>query len=615
MLKKEDIICISSIDWDFLWQGHQEIMTRLARGGNMVLFVENTGVRIPTIKDFKRIKSRILNWKKGIHGIRKVEDGLYVYSPLVLPFPYFRIARFLNKKIMFSVFFKWLKTIGFSEPIVWTFLPTGLSLDLVSEIGPKVLIYYCIDLFQASSKDAKKIKHTEHLMLKKADLVFVTSQELFNYCARYNKNVHYFPFAVNIENFTKALEEDRKAPADLKKVKKPIAGYSGGIHKWIDFDLVREAALKNKDATFVFCGPVQTDVSKIKGLPNVAFLGQKTPDELPLYVREFDVALIPYRITDYTRNVYPTKLNEYLSLGKHVISTNLPEVIKFNREMGDIVKIVFGKGNFADTVARMLKEPVSEDEKARAINIARKNSWSDRIEEMSALIEGASYAKGKEREKTWKANLSRLYKKTKKSLVPLVATGIIAYMLIFYTPLLWFLASPLRISGIPRKADVIMALGAGVGESGKIGQGYEERVDSAVTLYKKEFADKIIYSSGYRYLMKEAQVMKVLSVFMGVEEDDIIIDKGPINTYEMVTHLREFMDENNWKSAIVISSPYHMRRLRLLCNKYLKDKKIYLVPVEKNSFYARGRRVKMKQINGIIHEYLAILYYRLRGYL
>jgi len=263
----------------------------------------------------------------------------------------------------------------------------------------------------------------------------------------------------------------------------------------------------------------------------------------------------------------------------------------------------------------MLKQPMSEDERERAINIAKKNSWSGRIEKMSALIENMAHERRQEREKTWKVNLSHLYKKTKKSLIPLAGTVFIAYVLIFYTPLLWFLASPLRISDVPRKADVIMALGGGVGESGKVGQGHEERVDSAVRLYREGFADKIIYSSGYRYIMKEAQVMKVLSVFMGVEEDDIIVDKGPINTYTMVRHLEEFMDENNWKSAIVISSPYHMRRLKLLCDKYLKGKKIYLVPVKKSSFYARGRRVKIKQINGIIHEYLGILYYKVRGYL
>ena len=99
MIKNEDIICISSIDWDFIWQGHQEIMTRLARNGNRVLFIENTGVRTPNFRDLGRIKSRISNWKRGIHGIRKIENGLYVYSPIVLPFPYWKVARFINKRL------------------------------------------------------------------------------------------------------------------------------------------------------------------------------------------------------------------------------------------------------------------------------------------------------------------------------------------------------------------------------------------------------------------------------------------------------------------------------------------------------------------------------------
>jgi len=52
MLINENIICISSIDWDFIWQGHQEIMATFTRNGNRVLFIENTGVRtltLPTI--------------------------------------------------------------------------------------------------------------------------------------------------------------------------------------------------------------------------------------------------------------------------------------------------------------------------------------------------------------------------------------------------------------------------------------------------------------------------------------------------------------------------------------------------------------------------------------
>ncbi len=82
-----NIICISTIDWDFVWQGHQEIMSTLAREGHRVLFIENTGVRSVTLKDLPRLRHRLLNWRRGIKGVRKVMDNVYVYAPLVLRFP------------------------------------------------------------------------------------------------------------------------------------------------------------------------------------------------------------------------------------------------------------------------------------------------------------------------------------------------------------------------------------------------------------------------------------------------------------------------------------------------------------------------------------------------
>ncbi|MBM4134768.1 MAG: glycosyltransferase family 1 protein, partial [Nitrospira sp.] len=104
---KDDIVCISTIDWDFVWQGHQEIMSTFARAGHRVLFIENTGVRRPTLKDLPRIRKRIANWRAGIYGIRRLMDNLYVYSPLVLPFPYSRVARFINRLIMVMTLRSW----------------------------------------------------------------------------------------------------------------------------------------------------------------------------------------------------------------------------------------------------------------------------------------------------------------------------------------------------------------------------------------------------------------------------------------------------------------------------------------------------------------------------
>jgi len=85
MLKNKNIICISSIDWDFVWQGHQEIMSTFAKNGNRVLFIENTGVRAPTFKDMPRIRKRMINWAKSIKGFRRETDSLYIYSPIIFP--------------------------------------------------------------------------------------------------------------------------------------------------------------------------------------------------------------------------------------------------------------------------------------------------------------------------------------------------------------------------------------------------------------------------------------------------------------------------------------------------------------------------------------------------
>ena len=76
MLTGQDILCISSIDWRFIWQGHQEIMSTLAANGNRVLFIENTGIRAPTIRDLPRLRQRLGNWWRGTKGLQREGENL-----------------------------------------------------------------------------------------------------------------------------------------------------------------------------------------------------------------------------------------------------------------------------------------------------------------------------------------------------------------------------------------------------------------------------------------------------------------------------------------------------------------------------------------------------------
>ena len=136
-------------------------------------------------------------------------------------------------------------------------------------------------------------------------------------------------------------------------------------------------------------GPEQTDLSRSRAAPNVHLLGMKPHPELPRYVKAFDVGLVPYRLTEYTANVYPTKLNEYLVMGIPVVATDLPEIRRFNAEHGDIVSVA----GDADGVRRRRfarrSRGSSPAERERRIAVAHGNSWASRIAAMTALIDEA----------------------------------------------------------------------------------------------------------------------------------------------------------------------------------------------------------------------------------
>lgn len=614
MLKNENIICISSIDWDFIWQGHQEIMTALARNGNRVLFIENTGVRAPGIRDIQRIKKRIKNWFKGVKGIRKEADNLYIFSPLILPFPYFWIARWINRRLIFRILERWMKVMDFSDVIAWTFLPTPLSVDIIDNLVKKMVVYYCIDNFFVSSISAKKIRKSEKALLSKADLVFVTSRELYRYCSQYNNKVHTFPFGVNYSEFEKARQKESTVFDELKDIKRPIVGYVGGIHKWIDQKLIKRLAEKYRDYSFVFVGPLQTPIPSLSVLKNIYFLGNREHKDLPFFIKGFDVCIIPYLITDYTRNVYPTKLNEYLAMGRPVVSTALPEVVGFDRDYKNAVYIAEDEEAFDEAV----KKAVSENAKNftdRRIEVARKNSWENRIENMCGLIEGEIESKKIDREARWKENLVNFYRAARRRIFGFSVVCILTFLLLFKTPFIWFVASPLKISQAPQKADVIVVFGGGVGETGNPGKSTIERARYASKLYLQGYAAKIIFSSGYTYTYNDADNMRLLAISMGVPSRDIILEKNANSTYENVVFSAKVLDKNGWDSALVVSSPYNMRRASLVFNKWAKDLRVFYVPVENTQFYDRAYGVKIEQIRAVLHEYLGIAYYLFKGYI
>jgi uncharacterized SAM-binding protein YcdF (DUF218 family)/glycosyltransferase involved in cell wall biosynthesis len=612
MPSRPDVLCISSIDWDFIWQGHQEIMSTLAAEGHRVLFLENTGVRAPKVRDLPRVRQRIRNWWRGTKGFREERPNLFVYSPLVFPFPYSRMARWANRFLLMRSLRRWMRATGFHRPVAWTFLPTPLALDLLRELDPQLTIYYCIDDLAASSLAARRIVPSEQRLFKEADLVFVTSEALRKRAAQFSSRVHLFPFGVSFDRFDQVRAGHEPPPADLAPLPRPIVGYVGGLHQWVDQELIAAAASRMPDASFAIIGPIQTDVSALERCPNITLLGQRPHPELPRYVKGFDVGIVPYRLTDYTANVYPTKLNEYLVMGIPVVATDLAEIRRFNTEHGDIVAVAADAGGFVSAVRAALT-PASSQVVERRIAVAHSNSWQSRIAAMKRLIDEGLERRSASGQR-WEEKLRRVYRRTRTRIAQVILGLAAVYLLIFNTNLVWWGASPLVVSAAPAAADAIVVFAGGVGESGKAGGGAQERIAQAVALYKSGYAPVLILSSGYVYSFQEAEVMRALAVDQGVPASAILLERRAANTYQNVKFVDEILREHGWRRVLLVSSPYHMRRALLVWRKQAPEVTVLPTPVAQSQFYEHGRGASLEQVRGILQEYLAILGYWRRGW-
>jgi uncharacterized SAM-binding protein YcdF (DUF218 family)/glycosyltransferase involved in cell wall biosynthesis len=613
MKRGSDILCVSSIDWDFIWQGHQEIMSTLASEGHRVLFIENTGVRPPALRDLPRVRQRLANWWRSTKGFRQVEDNLFLYSPLIVPLPYSRVARWVNRTLLLRSLRRWMAATGFNRPITWTFLPTPLARDLVMRVDSELTIYYCIDDLASSSPEAKRITSSEEQLFGDADLVFVTSEQLRQRAARFSDRVHLFPFGVSLEGFERVRESADPLPEDVAGISRPIVGYVGGLHQWFDAELLCEVARRMPDVSIVLVGPEQADMTALRAFPNVHLLGKKSHPDVPRYVKSFDVGLVPYRLSDYTANVYPTKLNEYLAMGTPVVATNLAEIRRFNAEHGDVVSVAGTPQAYVDAIRGAL-QPASAQQRDRRIAVARTNSWSARIETMSALIDAAIARKGSVN-RGWEETLRRAYRATRRRAIEIVLGVAVIYLLLFQTPLLWWSAAPLTLSSPPLPADAIVVFAGGVGESGQAGGGYQERVKQAIDLYKAGYAGNVVLSSGYVYSFREAEVMRALAIDNGVPASAIVLELQARSTYDNVRFTQAILGEHRWSTILLVSSPYNMRRAVMTWHHAAPAVTVVPVPPPQSQFYEHTRGATLQQMRGIVWEYIATFAYWRRGWL
>jgi len=109
--------------------------------------------------------------------------------------------------------------------------------------------------------------------------------------------------------------------------------------------------------------------------------------------------------------------------------------------------------------------------------------------------------------------------------------------------------------------DTLLVLGYPANPDGTPSPEQRERVLEAVRQYRAGVAPAIIVSGGAAHnQFVEADVMAKLAEASGVPASAIVEERRSLNTIENIANSTEIMQEHDWQSAEVITSPAHLRR-------------------------------------------------------
>lgn len=402
-MEGETILCIASRVWHSLWRGTQQYMSRMAAQNRVLYFEPGRDPDRPVFTELVRNLPSFF-----ILRAQRVQENLTVIpTPSSLPYARRHLPRSVlqvttplvakvNARILIWYVRRAIEAFDVKAPILWLYAPRHI--DLVGKFGEKLVCYFVYDEypdFVGNRRIKELLREYDNRMSRRVDVVFASSRAQWKRRKELNPNSYFIANGVDFDLFHKALNPETPTPLAVAGLKKPLIGYVGWLGRQIDVDLLLRVAEIYSNCSLVLVGPDEipndTSLRRLRGMPNVHFLGRKEKPSLPGYLNTFDVALIPYRLTGYTLTAYPLKLHEYLAAGRAIVAVALPELQPFRH----VVRIAETHDEFIHRIGEALHDHSPQAIEAR-VAVARENTWDQRVTEIYGVLHHHLAAKREE---------------------------------------------------------------------------------------------------------------------------------------------------------------------------------------------------------------------------
>jgi hypothetical protein len=270
----------------------------------------------------------------------------------------------------------------------WVWFYTPMALPMATDLSPRGVVYDCMDELTLFKHAPRQLVQRENALFKMADLVFTGGPSLYNSKRTRHDDVHCFPSSVDAAHFARV---DGEHPL-LSGIAHPRLGYCGVIDERLNLDLIDGMAQRHPEWQIVMVGPVvKIDPATLPQRPNIHWLGQQSYDDLPRFISNWDVCLLPFALNDATKFISPTKTLEYMACGRPSVSTSIKDVVE---PYGHVVKIADTAEDFTAACEEILARSADE-QKAHAAQlkeIVARTSWDATAQAMGELIAAADQA-------------------------------------------------------------------------------------------------------------------------------------------------------------------------------------------------------------------------------
>ena len=369
-----DLVCFAHLHWDFVWQRPQHLLSRFAQHGR-VFYVEDAFYHADDlIEPHVEVKER--------------QNGLKV---VVAHLPQrLRHDEAAADQAQFELLSRFFQAQGILDYVFWYYTPMALGKS--RHFQPRLTVYDCMDELANFKFAHPELKSREQDLFQKADLVFTGGQTLYEAKREQHADAHAFPSSIDKAHFGQA-RGPLAEPADQACIPHPRIGFFGVIDERLDIELLRELSQNHPEWQFVIIGPVvKIDPATLPRTPNVHYLGGKDYQELPAYLKGWNVATLLFADNESTKFISPTKTPEYLAAGNPVVSTPIRDVV---RPYGDLnlVQIADNAADFGAAIATALTQRTDADWQRRTDDYLATISWDQTWQRMVDLMQQRLAAK------------------------------------------------------------------------------------------------------------------------------------------------------------------------------------------------------------------------------